>query len=120
MTISSLKKLFPDLEEELYNELMEHGTIKKVDAGEILLKVGQNIRSVMLIVEGIVKLYREDEEGKEFFIYNLNAGQACSLSMVCSTRHQVSEVLAKALTDVTLLSVPPAYMELWMNTYKSW
>jgi CRP/FNR family transcriptional regulator, anaerobic regulatory protein len=120
MTIGSLKNLFPDLEEELYNELMEHAIIKKVKAGEILLKVGQNIRSVMLIVDGIVKLYREDEAGKEFFIYNLNAGQACSLSMVCATRHQVSEVLAKALTDVTLLSVPLAFMELWMNKYKSW
>jgi CRP/FNR family transcriptional regulator len=65
----------------------------------------------MLIVEGLVKLYREDEEGKEFFIYHLDAGQACSLSMVCAARHETSEVLAKALTDATLLSIPLEFME---------
>ena len=40
--------------------------------------------------------------------------------MVCATRHQVSEVLAKALTEATIMSVPLAYMEIWMNKYKSW
>jgi len=97
-----------------------HATIKEVKAGDILLKVGQTIRSTMLIVDGIVKLYREDDEGNEFFIYHLNPGQACSLSMVCAVKHETSEVLAKALTDATLLSIPFEYMDKWMSQYKSW
>jgi CRP/FNR family transcriptional regulator len=120
MDKNNLKILFPDLEEGLYDELLEHGTVKKVKAGDTLLKVGQTIRSTMLIMEGLVKLYREDEEGKEFFIYHLNAGQACSLSLVCATKHETSEVLAKALTDATILSIPLAYMDQWMGRYKSW
>jgi len=115
-----LKQLFPDLEEGLYDELIEHGTLKEVKAGETLLKVGQTIRSTMLILNGIVKLYREDEEGREFFIYHLNAGQACSLSLVCAVKHETSEVLAKALTDATVLSIPLEYMDKWMSKYKSW
>ncbi len=107
MNVKDLKILFPDLEEGLYNELVEHGTIKEVKAGETLLKVGQTIRSTMLILDGLVKLYREDEEGKEFFIYHLDAGQACSLSMVCAAKHETSEVLAKALTDATVLKYSP-------------
>ena len=74
----------------------------------------------MLIVEGLIKLYREDENGKEFFIYYLDAGQACSLSMVCAARQETSEVLARAVTDATLLSIPLDRMEEWMSTYKSW
>lgn len=120
MDTSLLKQLFPNLEEGLYNELVEHGTIKEVKAGETLLKVGQTIRSTMLIMDGLVKLYREDDEGKEFFIYHLDAGQACSLSMVCAARHETSEVLAKALTDATILAIPLKYMDQWMSKYKSW
>ena len=120
MDKTNLKILFPDLEEGLYNELLEHGTIKEVKAGETLLKVGQTIRSTMLILDGLVKLYREDEEGKEFFIYHLEAGQACSLSLVCAAKHETSEVLAKALTDATILSIPLEYMDQWMGKYKSW
>jgi CRP/FNR family transcriptional regulator, anaerobic regulatory protein len=120
MDIEELKQLFPSLEEALLQELAEHGTIKTVNAGDTLLRVGQNIRSTMLILDGIIKLYREDKEGKEFFIYHLNAGQACSLSMVCASQHETSEVLAIALTDAQVLSIPLERMERWMNTYKSW
>ena len=117
---NKLKQLFPTFEEDLYNEIIKHGTIKEVRAGETLLKVGQTIRSTMLIIDGLVKLYREDDEGKEFFIYHLDAGQACSLSMVCAEKHETSEVLAKALTDATVLAIPLEYMDQWMSKYKSW
>ena len=120
MDINLIKNLFPTLEEGLYDELAEHGTIKEFKAGETLLKVGQTIRSTMLILNGLVKLYREDDEGKEFFIYHLEAGQACSLSMVCAAKHETSEVLAKALTDASVLSIPLEFMDKWMSKYKSW
>ena len=120
MNINTIKHLFPDLEEALYEEIMAHATIKEVKAGETLLRVGQTIRSTMLVVDGLVKLYREDNEGKEFFLYHLNPGQACSLSLVCAVRHETSEVLAKALTDATILSIPLEYMDKWVSKYKSW
>ena len=120
MDKDQLKKLFPNLEDGLYNELIEHGTIKEVKAGETLLKVGQTIRSTMLVLSGMIKLYREDDEGKEFFIYHLDPDQACSLSMVCSATQGKSEVLAKALTDATVLSIPLNFMDKWMGKYKSW
>lgn len=120
MDINNLKGLFPDLEAALIDEIMQQASIREVAAGEILLKMGQTIRSTMLILDGVVKLYREDDEGKEFFIYHLHAGQACSLSLVCAAKHQTSGILAKALTDATLLSIPLQYMDEWMGKYKSW
>lgn len=120
MDTSKIKVLFPNLEPQLLEEIATHGTIREVKAGETILRVGQTIRSTMLILEGMVKLYREDDDGKEFFIYHLDAGQACSLSMVCAAREETSEVLAKALTDATLLSIPLEFMDIWMSKYKSW
>ncbi len=120
METQRLKELFPGLEDELYNDIATHGSIKQVKAGDTLLKVGQTIRSTLLILEGLVKLYREDEDGAEFFIYHLGAGQACSLSMVCAAKQETSEVLAKALTDATVLAIPLAYMDQWMSKYRSW
>lgn len=120
MDRQNLQTLFPNLEDGLYKEILEHGTIKEVKAGETLLKAGQTIRSTMLILKGLVKLYREDDEGKEFFIYLIDAGQACSLSMVCAAKHEKSEVMAKVLTDAIVLAIPLEYMEQWMSRYKSW
>ncbi len=120
MNKDQLKKLFPTLEDGLYDEIVNNGVVRHVKAGEALLRVGQTIRSTMLILDGLVKLYREDDDGKEFFIYHLDAGQACSLSMVCGAKHETSEVLAKALTDATVLAIPLEFMDQWMGKYKSW
>ena len=65
MDINEIKRLFPGLEDELYQEIDEQSTVKSVKSGDTLLRVGQPIRSTMLILNGIVKLYWEDEEGKE-------------------------------------------------------
>ena len=120
MDEQKLRSLFPGLEAALIAELVQHGTIREVKAGDTLLKVGQTIRYTMLVLDGIDKLYREDEAGNEYFIYHLDAGQACSLSMVCAAQHQTSEVLAKALTDATVLAIPLEFMDQWMSRYKSW
>ena len=120
MELTDIQQRFPQFENGLYDEIMAEGSIMEVKAGDTLLRVGQPIRSTMLIMDGLVKLYREDEQGKEFFIYHLDAGQACSLSMVCSVKHETSEVLAKALTDATVLSIPLEFMDKWMSKYKSW
>jgi CRP/FNR family transcriptional regulator len=120
MNAELLRKLFPTFEEQLFEEIVANGTIKEIKAGETLLRVGQTIRSTILILDGLVKLYREDNEGKEFFIYHLDAGEACSLSMVCAAKHETSEVLAKALTDAVVLTIPLEFMDVWMTKYKSW
>lgn len=120
MNKEKLSLLFPGFEDDLCNEILEHATVKEFKPGETLMRAGQTIRSTLIIIEGTVKLYREDEEGNEFFIYQLNAGQACSLSLVCAAKHEISEVLAKALTDTVALSIPLEYMDKWMSKYKSW
>ena len=94
--------------------------IKEIPAGTPLLKVGQNIRSTMMVVEGTVKLYQENEEGDEYFMYYISPGQACAVSMVCSFQSEQSQVLAKALTNVTLLTIPIKYMDEWLSEFKSW
>ena len=119
MDAALLKSKFSGFEEDLITAIIKHATVHEIKSGETLLKVGQTIRSTMLILDGLVKLYREDNEGNEFFIYHLDAGQACSLSMVCAANQETSEVLARAMTDVTVLSIPIAFMEKWMSRYKS-
>ena len=120
MNKQKLQQLFPDFEDELYEELLLRGSIKKIQAGETLLREGQTIRSTLLLLEGIVKVSREDKEGKEFFIYLLNPGQACSLSLVCTMAHQTSEVIVKALTDAVAVSpinfiLPSPFSSLGLN-----
>ena len=120
LTITSLRKLFPDWEEGLYEAIVKEAELKQAKAGDVLLKMGQNIKSAMLVVEGTIKLYQEDEDGGEYFMYHLNPGEACAVTLVCNYHHEQSHVLAKAVTDIQYLAIPIEFMEKWLNEYKSW
>ena len=115
-----LVKLFPDWEKDLYEAVIEHAELRTAKAGSILLKKGQNIKSTMLVVEGTVKLFQENEEGAEYFMYHLNPGEACAVTMVCNYHLEQSQVLAKAVTDISYLAIPIEFMDKWLNEYKSW
>lgn len=120
LPIQTIKKLFPSFEPALAETLAEKGEIRDVLAGQMLMKTGQHIRSTMLVLSGLVKVFREDDEGGEFFMYYLQPGQACALSMVCATRRETSEIMARAVTDSEILTVPLDFMDEWMLKYKTW
>lgn len=82
MTEKELFLHFPMLEKALIHELLGVADVKTLAAGEVLLRTGQHIRSTLLVLEGLIKIYREDEEGNEFFMYYLDAGKACAISLV--------------------------------------
>jgi CRP/FNR family transcriptional regulator len=68
----------------------------------------------------MIKVYREDEEGNEYFMYYLEPGQACSLAMIPSERREKSEVMGKVVNNTTVIAVPPECMDRWMFKYKTW
>ena len=116
----TLKNIFPNWEDGLYDAVLKEADLKEAKAGTILLKMGQNIKSAMLVVEGTVKLYQEGEDGGEYFMYHLNPGEACAVTLVCNYHHEQSQVLAKAVTDIQYLAIPIEFMEKWLNEFKSW
>ena len=120
MTEKDLAKHFPTFEKELLSELIQAAEIRTVHEGNIVVRSGQNIRSAVLVVDGLVKIYRENEEGDEYFMYYLDEGEACAISLVCALGKVTSGIKAKAVNDSIVLIVPPQYVDEWMGKYKSW
>ncbi len=114
------RHLFPDLEPGLRQEMADKGKILEVPAGQILLQTGQNIRSTIIVLDGLLKLYRESDEGSEYFMYHLLPGDGCALSLICDRTFRTSSVTAKADTDSVLLVVPLDDTEHWMREYRTW
>lgn len=115
-----IQQLFPQFEPALKQVLIENATIKNFEAGEILMETGQFFKSTMLIVDGKVKLYRQGEDGGEFFMYYLEAGNACALSMICAIKQESSEVMAKAVEPTIVFSIPIGLMDSLMRDYRTW
>jgi CRP/FNR family transcriptional regulator, anaerobic regulatory protein len=118
--LESLQLIFPLFEKELIEDIIENGSIKHYVADDHIMKTGQYFRSALLVTKGLIKVYREDESGNEFFMYYLQPGHACALSMVCAERSEQSKIMAKTVCDSTVISIPLSYTEKWMLKYKSW
>lgn len=111
---------FPSFEQELIAEMAKKADIRNFREGESLVKTGQLFRSTLLVLDGLVKIYREDEEGNEFFMYYLQPGQACALSMIAASRREASQIKATAMVDTEALSIPLESMDRWGMEFRSW
>jgi CRP/FNR family transcriptional regulator len=117
---NEMRSSFPSFESPLLESLENTGSIKLFKEGESIVKTGQYFKSILLVVDGLIKVYREDDEGNEYFMYYLERGQACVFSMIHTGRPEKSGVLGKVVKDTTVMAVPPEYLDPWMHQYKSW
>lgn len=105
---------------DLKEEIAKVGNLKTIREGVHLMDVGQYVKSIPLIVNGKLKIFREDEEGNELFLYYLYPGEACAISLVCTINDRVSQVRAVAMEDTQIISIPIEHMDRFMMNYRSW
>jgi CRP/FNR family transcriptional regulator len=120
LIISLLQKFFPQLESEARTIIAQSSSLKQVEAGATLMRTGQYFKSGMLVVKGRVKVYKEDEEGNEVFMYYLEPGSACALSMICAAKREASVISARTIEETELIAFPLGLMDELMTKYKSW
>lgn len=112
--------MFPTLEPKLLTELVKVGEVRKLPAGHVMMKSGQKIRATMLVISGLMKICRHDDNGNEYFMYYLEPGQACAVSIISAQKLEESGVVAKAISDSVVICVPLRYVDEWIGKYKSW
>lgn len=115
-----LDQLFPHFDKELVSHLEKIGKVVEFDEGEMLMRTGQYFKNSLLILDGRVKLYREGDDGEEFFLYYLEKGNACALSMICAAKNETSAIKAKTMSPVTALEIPIQHMDALMKDYRQW
>ena len=62
-------------------EFLEHAQHMLVPEGTMFMDVGQTMDAIPLLLEGVIKILRLDQEGDEILLYFLESGDSCALSM---------------------------------------
>ncbi len=104
----------------LLEEIYKVGKIRKVDSGHVIMDPGEEIVNIPFIIQGAVKVSRENEDGEELLLYYIEQGDTCAMTLQCCVRQSKSEIKAKTMEDSIILMIPNQYMEDWMNRYASW
>lgn len=107
-------------EDALLHEIHEVGIFKEIPEGTKLMDVGQYIRAMPLLIEGAIKILRDDNDGDELLLYFLEKGDTCAMTLTCCLGNTKSEIRAITELDTKLIMVPIQKMEEWTTKYKSW
>lgn len=107
-------------EQSLIDEIAQAGKLHEITAGETIMDIGNYVRAIPLLLNGAIKVLREDEEGDELLLYYLEEGETCSVTMACCLGQTKSEIRAIAETETKIIMVPVQKMEEWMAKYKGW
>ena len=107
-------------EDELLDEINTVGVYREVQEGSKLIEIGDYIKSMPLLINGAVKIMREDDKGDELILYFLERGDTCAMTLACCIGDAKSEIRAVAETDAQLVMIPVKKMGEWMGKYKSW
>lgn len=107
-------------EPALMKELSERAKYLHVEANEVLMEVGQTVNYVPLVVSGILKVSRIDEDGNELLLYYVNPKESCAMTFTCCMQQHPSEVRAVAEEECEILMVPIELMDQWITKYATW
>ena len=107
-------------EDELLQEINKIGIYKELPEGTKLIEIGDYIKSMPLLIEGAIKILREDDKGDELILYFIEQGDTCAMTLSCCIGNSKSEIRAITETDTKLIMIPVEKMESWLGKYKTW
>lgn len=107
-------------EPELLREIEQKGKVVSVKEGDVILAIGQTVRLIPLLLNGILKITRVDDTGKELLLYYVHANESCAMTFTCCMQQYPSEIKATAETDVEYISIPIEVMDEWLVKFPTW
>lgn len=107
-------------EKELIEEISAVAIYKEFSANATIIDIDNYIISIPLILEGAIKILREDDEGHELVLYYIEKGDTCAMTLSCCMGQTKSKIKAMAETDVKLLMIPKGKMKIWLGKYTTW
>ena len=107
-------------EPELLGELGSRSMLMKVSGGETLMRPGDPVRNIPLLVSGVVKISRVNDDGQEILLYYVRSGGTCAMSFTCWMTSKVSSVESVAEEDSVIIAVPGSAVDEFLLKYPSW
>ncbi len=113
------KKLKSFSEPELQKEILKHGKILKANKGDILIKEGQYLNFLPIVIKGQLRVYQEKDD-REILLYYVGPEQTCMMSLSSAYFDYNSAANGIAMEPTEILVLPSYLISEWQLKYPSW
>jgi CRP/FNR family transcriptional regulator len=118
MDLITLKKLIPQVDTELLQFIADEAVEMDVPSDTTLLKTGNYVQSVPLLIKGLIRVSR-NEEDKELLLYYIHPGEMCIMSFSACCNNSASLIEAVTLEETKILLIPSVKLREWINRFPS-
>jgi len=112
---SFLHRLFPN--QQLVSKIESESKLMEIQDDVTILNIGDYIKVVPLVIEGRIKVMRNDESGKEILLYYINPGESCALSIAAGLNNKKSAAYAVTNNNTKLLAIPIDKLDSMIKVY---
>lgn len=116
LDLSEIKPFLPDFSQELLQVIATEGSVMDVPAGMEILKEGQYVRMIPIVLQGLVKVFTRVEE-KELLLYYIGSTQSCIMSFSAGLSQSPSRIFAISEEPSMLLLLPAEKINKWIREF---
>lgn len=99
------------LEPPLRDALVRQSQIVTVPEGAVIFGPGKAPESLLLLLDGTVRVQQVSENGREIVLYRVHSGESCVLTTACLLAYEDYTAEGVAETDIRAVAVPRAVFE---------
>jgi len=118
MELLTLKKILPQVDTELLQFIANEAVEMDLPSDTILLKTGNYVQSVPLVIKGLIRVSR-NEDDKELLLYYIHPGEMCIMSFSACCSNSASLIEASTLEETKVMLIPAVKLREWITHYPS-
>ncbi len=118
INLNFLKQKFPDFEKKILEEMLLSGIIKEIPEGTKVIRFGQYIKMLPVVIDGVVKVYTQYED-KEFLLYYIKPKESCIMSLSAVLNNTPSKIFALAGQDSVIIMFSADFVKKWVKNYET-
>lgn len=99
------------LDEPIRATLIERSRIAELPAGTLIFGPGKAPDSLLLLLDGTVRVQQVSENGREIVLYRVHAGESCVLTTACLLAYEDYSAEGIAETAIQAVAIPRTVFE---------
>lgn len=116
ISFQQVQHYLPGFSTELQQEMAEHATLMEIPAGTEILREGQYVKVIPIVLTGVVKVVAHFEE-KELLLYYIEPKESCVMSFSASLKNEPSRINAQTEEDSLVMLLPVEKVARWVREY---
>ncbi|MBC8375881.1 MAG: Crp/Fnr family transcriptional regulator [FCB group bacterium] len=110
----------PDLSQGQIKEIERHGVKLSLEPGQYVCWEGDTCGHLPFVINGLVRVYKVGENGRELTLYRIHPGESCILTVSCILSAKEFPAHAVVEESVQAIGIPAGIIADWTDKYEVW